>query len=125
MKIITLIILLIGITLSATGCLTANSRTRWNNYRHGLQVADDNSNYRTLKQVEDTCRAMISSYNSDRMVYEQYKNSDNLEQRSWGEQAKMRANKTASSYNNYIMKNSYLWKNNVPDDIRMNLEYIK
>ena len=38
-------------------------------------------------------------------TYEQYKDSDNEEKQSWGEQAKMRANKTATEYNNYILKN--------------------
>ncbi len=40
------------------------------------------------------------------------------------EQAKMRANSTAANYNNYVLKNSYRWKNNVPADIYMNLAYI-
>ena len=64
----------------------------------------------TKKKVEDTCRSMISTYNSDKLIYEQYKDSDNAEKASWAEQAKMRANKTASSYNNYVLKNKYVWK---------------
>ncbi len=54
-----------------------------------------------------------------------YKDSDNKEKQSWAEQAKMRANKTASSYNNYILKNSYVWKNNVPADIYLELQIIE
>lgn len=96
----------------------------WNNWWHGVQKADDATNYETLKKVEDTCRAMISSYESDKLTYEQYKDSDNEEKQSWAEQAKMRANKTATEYNNYILKNSYVWKNNVPADIYMRLEII-
>ena len=67
---------------------------------------------------------MISSYNSDKLTYEQYNDSLDDEKRSWAEQAKMRANKTAITYNNYILKNSYVWKNNVPSDILTNLPYI-
>lgn len=85
---------------------------------------DDATNYETKKKVEDTCRAMISSYNSDKLTYEQYKDSDNEEKQSWAEQAKMRANKTASSYNNYILENSFVWENNVPDDIQRELAYL-
>lgn len=96
----------------------------WNNWWHGVQKADDLTNYETIKKVEDTCRSMIASYESDRLTYEQYKDSDNPEKQSWAEQAKMRANKTASTYNNYILKNSYIWKGNVPADIYMKLEYI-
>ena len=29
----------------------------------------------------------------------------------------MRANKTANSYNEYVLKNSYVWNGNVPIDI--------
>lgn len=67
---------------------------------------------------------MISSYNTDKLTYEQYKDSESGEKQSWAEQAKMRANKTASTYNNYILKNSYVWKNNIPSDIFAKLEYL-
>ncbi len=103
---------------------TPSGKAAWNNYFHKVQEADDNTNYETLKKVEDTCRAMISSYTADKLIYEQYKDSTDKEELSWAAQAKMRANKTASSYNNYIIKNSYVWKNNVPSDIYMNLEYL-
>ena len=97
----------------------------WNNWFHAVQKADDDTNYATLKKVEDTCRSMISSYESDKLTYEQYKDSDNEEKQGWAEQAKMRANKTAIEYNNYILKNSYVWKNNVPADIYMTLDIIE
>ena len=70
-------------------------------------------------QPEDTANV------SAEVVCEQYKDSDNEEKQSWAEQAKMRANKTASTYNTYILKNSYVWKNNIPADIYMTLEYIE
>ena len=89
------------------------------------QKIHDQTNYETKKKVEDTCRAMISSYNADKLTYEQYKDSDNEEKQSWAEQAKMRANKTASTYNNYILENSFVWENNVPDDIQRELIYLK
>lgn len=86
---------------------------------------DDATNYETLKKVEDTCRSMISSYEADRLTYEQYRDSDNEEKQSWAEQAKMRANKTAASYNNYILENSFVWSGNVPADIADELKYIE
>ena len=97
----------------------------WNGYKHSLQSADDDTSYQTRKEVEDTCRAMIASYNADKLTYEQYKDSDNTEKQSWAEQAKMRANKTASTYNNYILKNNYVWRNDVPADIYGTLSYIE
>ncbi|MGN0107290.1 MAG: hypothetical protein ACI4A5_06305 [Hominilimicola sp.] len=95
-----------------------------NNYWHGVKKVDDNTEYENRKHVEDTCRAMIASYKSDKLTYEQYKDSDNEEKQSWAEQAKMRANKTAASYNEYILKNSYIWDGNVPSDIDNHLDYL-
>ena len=103
---------------------TPSGRATWNNWFHAVQKADDDTNYETIKKVEDTCRSMIASYNSDKLTYEQYKDNENEEKQEWAEQAKMRANKTASTYNNYILKNSYIWKGNVPADIYMELPYI-
>lgn len=103
---------------------TPIGKAMWNNWFHAVQKADDATNYNTLKKVEDTCRAMIASYEADRLTYEQYKDSDNEEKQSWAEQAKMRANKTASTYNNYILENEYVWAGNVPSDIRGRLDYI-
>lgn len=97
----------------------------WNSWFGLVQRADDATNYETLKQVEDTCRSMIASYEADRLTYEQYKNSEDDEQQSWAEQAKMRANRTASTYNNYILENSYVWSGNVPNDIDSELDYLE
>lgn len=104
---------------------TPTGKAVWNNWFHEVQKVDDETNYKTRKKVEDTCRSMIASYNADKLTYEQYKDSDNEEKQSWAEQAKMRANKTASSYNEYILKNSYVWEENVPSDIYMKLIYIE
>lgn len=90
-----------------------------------LQQVDDSTNYLTKKKVEDTCRSMIATYEADRLMYEQYRDSKDGTKQSWGEQAKIRANRTAASYNNYILQNSYVWKDNVPKDIREELPYLQ
>lgn len=97
--------------------VTPMGRTVWNNWWHDVEKADANSSYENLKQVEDTCRAMMASYKTDVDTYNMYKDSDNEEKLSWAEQARMRANKTANSYNEYVLKNSYVWNGNVPIDI--------
>lgn len=89
------------------------------------QKIDDATNYETRKTVEDSCRAMIASYEADKLTYEQYKDGENDEQRSWADQAKMRANRTAANYNNYILKNSYVWSGNIPEDILAELPIIE
>lgn len=85
---------------------------------------DDATNYETRKTVEDSCRAMVASYEADKLTWEQYNGSENSEQQSWADQAKMRANRTASNYNNYILKNSYVWDGDVPSDIMAELPTI-
>jgi len=104
--------------------LTPKGRMAWNNWFHAVQVADDNTNYETLQQVENTARAMIASYNNDKLIWLQYKDSEVSEQVSWANQAKMRANQTASTYNNYILQNDYVWANNIPSDIAYSLAYL-
>ncbi len=96
-----------------------------NNYEYRLQKVDEATDYQTLKNVEDSCRAMIASYEADKLIFEQYKGSENNEKQSWGEQAKIRANRTAATYNEYMRKNSYVWKDNIPADIDEKLEYIE
>lgn len=114
---------LIGAGLYIT--YSPNGRAAWNSHMHEVQEADDLTNYRTRKQVEDTCRATIVSYESDKLTYEQYKDSESAEQRGWADAAKMRANKAALTYNEYFMKNRYVFKGNVPQDIRLELEVIE
>ena len=96
-----------------------------NSYGFAVQKVDDATRYETRKKVEDTCRAMIANYEADRISYEQYKQSDDAEKQGWAEQSKMRANRTAASYNEYYLKNSFVWSGAVPSDIRGSLPYLE
>jgi len=96
----------------------------WNGFNFMTQKIDDATNYETIKDVENQCRAMIASYEADKQTYLIYMESEDKEELSWAQQAKIRANRTASNYNNYILKNSFVWAGNVPSDIRMNLEVL-
>ena len=117
-----LIFVFVGFTIFS---MTPAGVAFFNNWNYDLQKVDDVTNYDTLKEVEDTCRAMITSYESDKLIYEQYKNSTDEDEQTWAQQAKIRANKTATSYNNYILKNNYIWKNNIPLDIKTELKIIE
>lgn len=118
-------IILIIVGLIAFVVLTPIGRSMWNTSMYAVQKTDDATSYAKLKKVEDSCRAMISSYTSDKHTYEMYKDSDNTEKQSWAEQAKMRANSTAADYNEYILKNSFMWKDNIPEDIKKSLPFIE
>lgn len=118
------VVVLVGIVAGIYFGCTPSGKAVWNNYKHTLQEVDDKTSYDTKKKVEDTCRAMVAQYEADKLKYEQYKDSDNEEKQSWAENAKMRANDTAASYNNYILENSYVWEDNIPSDIKTKLDYI-
>lgn len=125
LAIMALIVAVISLLFSFWISFTHVGRATWNLWTGSIQKVDDATNYNTQKDVENTCRAMISSYEADRLMYEQYKRSDNEERQSWSEQAKMRANKTAAVYNNYILENSFVWKGNIPKDIMDKLPYLE
>lgn len=114
---ITLILILVNYYL--TGC--AYMVGAINEWEHEIQKVDDATNYRTRKKVEDTCRATIVSYEADKLAWMQYKDSESSEQRSWADAAKLRANKAAVTYNEYFLKNSYVFEGNIPEDIREEL----
>ncbi len=96
---------------------TAIGRTVWNTYWHDVEKADENTSYETRKKVEDTARAYISSYNADVDIYNAYCNSDDENMRSYANSARIRAIQTANSYNEYLQKNSYVWSDNIPEDL--------
>ncbi len=105
--------------------LTPVGRTVMNYWDNSLRKTDDRTTYDSLKKVEDSARSMISTYNADKHTYTQYVKSEEKEKRTWAEQAKMRANTTASTYNNFVLKNSYVWKDNIPSDILSQLPFIE
>ena len=118
-----LVILFIGagVYFSATPAGVAT----WNNWFYTVQKADDATNYETRKEVEDSCRAMVASYEADKLAYEQYKDREDKDGQNIATQAKMRANRTATNYNNYVLKNSFVWEGNIPADILIELPIIE
>lgn len=122
-KVVIAVVAVLIVVILFFSCVPAG-RAAWNNWFFDVQKADDATRYETKKKVEDTCRAMISSYEADRLTYEQYKNSDVPDEKNIANQAKIRANRTVASYNNYILENSFIWEDNVPADIRYELSYL-
>lgn len=121
----TAVLMILAVMLSTLTACSPQGRFWWNTYWHAVQKVDDATNYKTRKQVEDTCRATIVSYEADKLTWEQYKDSESEEQRSWANAAKLRANKAALIYNEYFLKNSYVFEGNVPKDIREELTILK
>lgn len=99
-------------------------RRVFNEERAAVLMADDSSRYETKKKVEDTCRAMLASYEADKLTWKQYRDSESEEKREWADQAMIRANRTAATYNTYILENGYVWSGNVPKYINEKLPYL-
>lgn len=112
--------LIIGVIIWAN--CTESGVAFFESWRTGLKRTKDDNNYEVQKQVEDTCRAMIASYKTDVDKYNLYKDSEDPEKQDWAEAAYLRACQTANNYNEYILKNSYVWKGNIPADIMSRLE---
>ena len=99
---------------------------RWGNeVKYETIKADDETSYRKRQQVENTCRAEIASYNAYVLQAEQYKGDTSeygIQQRR---NAVTMANSVATKYNLYILQNSFVWRDNVPDDIYRELAPIE
>lgn len=115
-------LLLIFFGMLLTSCNPIKTINSWfNKVDYELEKQNDSQRYNKKKQVEDTARAMISSYESDILTYLTMLK----ENKQIALQAKIRANNTAVQYNEYILKNNYLWKENIPEDIKTKLEIIQ
>ena len=123
-KVLTVFLVVLALVVSCF-CLTPAGVALRNSYGFAVQKVDDATSFHTRKKVEDTCRAMIANYEADRISYEQYKDNPDPEKQGWAEQVKMRANRTAASYNEYYLKNSFVWSGAVPSDIRCSLPYLE
>ena len=108
---------------------TPTGKAMWNNWFYNVQKVDDATNYKTRKQVEDTCRSMIATYEKDKAEYESnmklYEKTGDKYYLEIANGYRQQANSSASTYNNYILKNSYVFEGNVPYDIMMELEILK
>ena len=105
-------------TISA---LTPSGRKFLNKWEYGLKKADEQS-YESQKQVEDTLRAYLASYEVDKTTYLAYKDSTDKYESALAKSAKARLIETATYYNEYFSKNSFIWKGNKPSDLPDKLE---
>lgn len=104
--------------------LTPTGRSALNKWDAALRRTDVNTSYEEQKEIENTLRSYIASYEADKITYDTNKNLDSVEAQNLATAAKTRANRTAATYNQYYLKNSYVWKDNIPSDIVAELSYI-
>ena len=96
-----------------------------NEYEAMLKDADYNTNYDSVRQIEETLRSYAASYEADKITYEINKDATDKESIALAKAARSRANRTAATYNQFYLKNSYIWEDNIPADIRAELEYLQ
>lgn len=101
--------------------VTKTGRGLWNRQMYGVQKVDDATRYSTLRDVEDTCRTMQASYAADVGAYKAYVAAG---QADIAVQVLIRANRTATTYNEFVRKNSYVWKGAIPADIDVDLPLV-
>jgi len=112
-----LVLFAIWANVSPTG------RAVWNTWRYGVQKADNDTRFENRKAVEDTCRAQMVIYNAKKAVWEQYKDSDDPQERGWANDAKTMANSAAAVYNDQLTRNAYT-KEMLPPDLPLSLPLI-
>ncbi len=118
-----IVILLVGFGVAYA---IPSSRESINEYFFRLEQVDQETDYENRKMVEDTARAMITNYKVYEWEYNTYRVFDvGTDEYQRAIDAKLQANRIASSYNNYITQNSFVWSGNLPDDIPPTLPLIE
>ena len=120
-------IVIAGVVVLVGGCIWLNlvMRTVDNKVDYAVHKIDESSRYDLLREVENTARAMVSSYKSDLATYATLKDSEKESELTIATAAKIRANRTATTYNEYILKNSFVWEDNIPSDIDHELPLVE
>ena len=118
-------LMLLFLTILVWLCITPKGIETANEYEATLKDVDYNTDYDSVRKIEETLRSYVASYEADRIIYEINKDIDNKESIALANAARSRANRTAATYNQFYLKNSYIWNDNIPDDIKPELEYIK
>ena len=111
--------------LAFFGLFTVSGRACFNKYDAELIDTDYNTNYKSTREIEETLRSYVASYEADKIIYETNKYAEDKENHALAIAAKNRANRTAATYNQFYLKNSYIWEDNIPDDIQSELEYLE
>lgn len=109
------------ISLFAISCNPFSGINKWVNEVDYELRKQNEQRYENRKQVEDTARGMIAQYETDKLNYESVKDINP----EIALQAKLRINSTVATYNEFMLKNSYMFKDNMPEDIKYKLEPIQ
>lgn len=115
------VLVLAGLICAVCATAIPSCRAAWNRYAADLRKVDDATTYETTRSVEDNCRAMQAAYRSDLANARVYAASGHKE---WAESLLVRVNRTAATYNEYVRRNNFVWRGNVPSDIDAELPMV-
>lgn len=121
-------VMLFGVGGSLAYSLSPSFRTWVNEFQFRRDVVDAETDYTNRKGVEDQARAMLANYNYAMQEYNSYKEflgTDDKARAQRALDAKSNANKTVAAYNEYLTKNNYVFKGNLPSDIPSFLPYVE
>lgn len=88
------------------------------------QRISENNTYESRREAENSARSLITNYVAAKLEYETYHiyigtKDKAREQRALD--ARTSANMTISKYNNFMQENSFLFENNIPEDLPLSL----
>ena len=109
------VMFIITITMTIMSIIPVGRRFL-NQWDYSLEKVDEKT-YDNQKTVEDTLRSYISSYEADKITYLTYKDSSDTYEAALAKSSRVRAIQTATYYNEYFSKNSFIWKDNKPTDL--------
>ena len=100
--------------------VSPSGRAVWNTWRYGVQKADNDTAFQSRRAVEEKARAQFTIYQNCKARWEQYKDSNDPDERRWASDAMTMANSAAGVYNNYLRANNFT-KEMMPQDMPVEL----
>ena len=122
------LVMLLGIGGGFAYSTVPSFRAWVNEFQFRRDVVDAETDYTNRKGVEDQARAMLANYNYALQEYNTYKDFLDTDDKARAQRAldaKSSANKTVAAYNEYLTKNNYIFKGNLPSDIPSFLPYVE
>jgi len=112
----------LGIALIILAIILGPSWIRARNaYRAELTVAHYETDLATIVRLEDQARATVSQWVAAYTRYLQFRDSEDREERNWGNAAQMQANNLAATFNTFMLEHSAVWIRGVPEGLQERL----
>jgi len=122
--IVVAVLLVLFVAFALWANVSPTGRAVWNSWRYGVRKADNDTAYQNRRAVEEKARAQYTIYQANKTRWEQYKDSNDPDERRWAADALTMANSAAGIYNNYLRTNNYT-KEMMPPDLPWELSLLR